>query len=180
MDAVGSTEFPILDFRLLSSRTVVFKVFFTFLPYKPKLVNSSPTKVTNDDCKNFTLPTVKKQQTIMNQTDSFKTSVTRVKQLIPASYCDCLTGAWLWGWLIIAASRLLPTTTKGAGCIASRTASHRDPSWQPSFQHLHLWCIRQRPSNHVCCWILTNSGRNSQQRHGKRKWIPPDLDVTAR
>jgi len=53
---------------------MVLKVFFTFLPYKPELVNSSPTKVTNDDCKNFTLPTVKEQQTIMNQTDSLNIS----------------------------------------------------------------------------------------------------------
>jgi len=41
----------------------------------------------------------------------------------------------------------------------SRMASHRDPSWHPFLQHLHLWsanhrlqkaCMRWRPNNHVC------------------------------
>jgi len=30
----------------------------------------TPIKVTNDNCKNFTIPAMKKRQTIMNQTDS--------------------------------------------------------------------------------------------------------------
>ena len=128
----------------------------------------------------------------MNQTDSFKASVTRVKQLTPASYCDCyLTGtqsAWSWGWLIIAASRLPPATTKGAGYVASRTASHRDPSWQPSFQHLHLWSANHRLQKLCICNELAimyavgdwQTVEGSQQRHDKRKWIPPDEDVTTR
>jgi len=34
---------------------------FTFLPYKPKHCQFLPTKIANDNCKNFSLPTVKKQ-----------------------------------------------------------------------------------------------------------------------
>jgi len=58
----------------------------------------------------------------------------------------------------------------------------------PSLQHLHLWpanhrlekvCIRQRPSNHVYWWRLTNSGRGNQQRHSNCRWLPPDLEVKA-
>jgi len=104
----------------------------------------------------------------------------QLKQHIPASYCDCyLTGAqsaWSWNWLVIAAPRLPLTTANGAVYDASRTISHRNPSWYLSLQHLHLWaanhrpqkvCICQRPSNHVYWWWLTNSGRSSQQRNGQ-------------
>jgi len=46
--------------------------------------NWSTTNITNNNCKNSALPTVKKQQTNMNQTDSFITSVTAVK-----AACTC-------------------------------------------------------------------------------------------
>jgi len=63
---------------------VVHKLFFTFLPFKSKHREFLPNKdqITNDTCKNLTLPTVKKQETVKNQTDSFITSVTAVKQLV--------------------------------------------------------------------------------------------------
>jgi len=58
----------------LNVKPVVLKVVFTFLPYKPNHCQFLPTKITNDNCTNFALPAVKKQQTIMNQTDSYSIS----------------------------------------------------------------------------------------------------------
>jgi len=60
------------------------------------------------------------------------------------------------------------------------------PRGTPSLQHLHLClvnyrlqnvCIRQQANNHVCWWRLTNSGKGAKERHGNRRWIPPDLEV---
>jgi len=96
--------------------------------------------------------------------------------------------SWSWRWLAIAALPLPPEIAKGAGNDASRTASHRDLSWCPSVQNLHLWpashhpqkvCICWRPSNHACWWRLAGSGRGAEQGHGNTRWIPPDLDAKA-
>ena len=40
-------------------------------------------------------------------------------------------------------------------------------------------CICSRSSSHACWWRLTSSGRSAKQRHGNRRWIPPDLQVKA-
>ena len=155
------------------------------LPFQTQTLSIPTTKITNDTCKNFTLslPTAKKQETIMYQTDSFKTSVTAVKaactckllqlkQLVPASYCsycNCyLTSswsAWSWSWLVIAALPLPPLTASGLSYDASRIASHRDSDWHASLQHLYLWLvnrppqkvcmIHKRPTNHAC-WVETD------------------------
>jgi len=94
--------------------------------------------------------------------------------------------AWSWRWLAIAASRSPPETTKEAGYDASRTASHRDLSWHPSLQHLHLWpsnhrlwkvYICWRSSNHACWWRSAGSKRVAYQGHGNCRWIPPDLEA---
>ena len=139
-------------------------------------VNSSPTKITNDNCKNFTLRTVGKQYTIMNQTDSFvyqsPQQLVLAQQLVPASYCDCyLTGAWSpwpWSWLVTAASPLQLATTNGAGYDAWRTVSHRDPSWLPFSS--------TSPSNNAYDgdWQTVEGVK---QRHGSHRWIPPDMEV---
>ena len=63
----------------LRRRSAVLKVFSHSSHTNPITVKSSPTKIANDKCKNFPLPTVNKQWTIMNQTNSFITSVTAVK-----------------------------------------------------------------------------------------------------
>jgi len=95
---------------------------------------------------------------------------------------------WSWRWFAIAALTLRPETAKGAGDDASRTASHRDLSWPPSFQNLNLWLpnhrlqkvwIRWWSSNHVCWWRLAGSGRGAEQGTGHRRWIPPDLEAKA-
>jgi len=55
----------------------------------------------------------------------------------PASCCDCWLidtwSIWSWRWLAIAVSHSTPETTNEAGYDASRTTSHRDPSWHPFF-----------------------------------------------
>jgi len=60
--------------------------FSKFYPHSsltnPNSFYSSPTKITNDNYKNFTLLTVKKQMAIKNQRDTFIISVTAVKQLV--------------------------------------------------------------------------------------------------
>jgi len=69
---------------VLLSIPVVLKAFSYSLLTNPNTINSSSTKITNDTRKNFTLPTVKKQERIMNQTDSFITSEAAVKDA-----CTC-------------------------------------------------------------------------------------------
>jgi len=59
----------------------------------------------------------------------------------------------------------------------------------PSLQHLHLWPAKHRLQKvciaedlaiiHACWWRLSGSGRSAQQRHGNRKWTPPDLEAKA-
>jgi len=61
------------------------KFFFSYSPLtNPNTINSSPTKITKKGvCKNFTSPTVEKLWTIINQTDSFITSVTAARAACP-------------------------------------------------------------------------------------------------
>jgi len=65
---------------------VVFKVFHTPSFANASTVSSSPTQITKNNCKNFTLRTVKKQQTIMNQKNWLKRQSLQSKQLV-LPYC---------------------------------------------------------------------------------------------
>jgi len=78
------------------TRSVVVKVFFIFLPYKPKHCQFLPNKNhKQDNCKNFTLPTVKIQQTIMNQTDSYDVNHGGPQQFFQGGKADILL-IFLW------------------------------------------------------------------------------------
>jgi len=103
------------------------------LPFQTQTLSIPPTKITNDTCKNFTLslPTAKKQETIMYQTDSFKTSVTAVK-----AACTCkllqllqlLPDRWMIRLIMeLIGNRSFTLTAangKRVGYDASRIASH--------------------------------------------------------
>ena len=75
--------------------------------------------------------------------------------------------------VVIVASPLPLLTANGVGYDASRTASHKDLPWHRfsststplTCQHcLQNVVIRQRSSNHVCWWRLTNSEMGAKQR----------------
>jgi len=127
----------------------------------------------------------------MNHTGSFITSVTAVKVA-----CTCKT-LWLppdrrMVRLImeLVGNRSFTLTTAYGKRSRLRRLKNGIPQWSSlaPLEHLHLWfdnhcfqkvCIRQRPGNRACWWRLTNSGMDAKQRHGNRRWIPPDREVKA-
>jgi len=75
LTADGFNAYISCQFMVTSSLDQWHSKFFLYSSYtNPITVNFSPKKITNDKCKNFTLPIVKKQLTIMNQTNSYNIS----------------------------------------------------------------------------------------------------------
>jgi len=114
--------------------------------------------ITNDICKNVTLPTAKKQLEDCEPTRLFIISL-QLKQRVPANYCDCfLTGAWsAWScsWLVIAASTLhwqrqtLWRLKNGIG-----TPSVQLHRW-------HLESLHKKVTLEVACWLWLGCWSNN-------------------
>jgi len=76
--------------------------------------------------------------------------ICKLLRLLPDRHTDHMTMGMVGN-----RSFTLATRNGGAGCDASRTASHRDPSWPPSLQHpTSLTCQTPSPESMMTTYQL--------------------------